>query len=71
MSTSQTWFITGASPGLGLALARPLLAAEPAPPVHLLLGQDAYQRATHQLQARPQEIEAGPPLTVSTGFGGQ
>jgi len=45
------------------------LVTEPNPPLHLLLGQDAYQRATHQLQTRRQEIETWQPLTVSTGFG--
>lgn len=44
------------------------LAAEPNPPVHLLLGQDAYQRATDKLQTRLREIDAWQPLTVSTGF---
>jgi NAD(P)-dependent dehydrogenase (short-subunit alcohol dehydrogenase family) len=44
------------------------LATEPNPPVHLLLGQDAYQRATQTLHSRLQEIETWQPLTVSTGF---
>lgn len=44
------------------------LAAEPNPPVHLLLGQDAYQRATQKLDASRQEIETWKQLTFSTGF---
>lgn len=44
------------------------LAAEANPPRHLLLGQDAYNRAHRQLDALRQEFEAWQPLTVSTGF---
>ncbi|MBX0288914.1 SDR family NAD(P)-dependent oxidoreductase [Hymenobacter sp. HSC-4F20] len=46
------------------------LAAEPNPPVHLLLGQDAYQRATQKLAELQQEFQAWHPLTVSTDFTG-
>jgi NAD(P)-dependent dehydrogenase (short-subunit alcohol dehydrogenase family) len=44
------------------------LAAAPAPPRHLLLGQDAYDRATQKLDALRREFEAWRTLTVSTGF---
>ncbi|MCA8831078.1 oxidoreductase [Hymenobacter pini] len=44
------------------------LAAAAHPPVHLLLGQDAYKRATLKLETFRQELEAWHPLTVSTGF---
>ncbi|MBW3128407.1 SDR family NAD(P)-dependent oxidoreductase [Hymenobacter profundi] len=50
------------------AVAIEQLAAEPTPPVHLLLGQDAYRRATQQLHTRLQETETWKPLTVSTDF---
>lgn len=44
------------------------LATEAHPPVHLLLGHDAYQRATHKLDVLRQEFIAWQPLTQSTGF---
>ncbi len=44
------------------------LAAEANPPLHLLLGQDAYQRATHKLDVLRQNFETWQPLTLSTGF---
>jgi len=44
------------------------LAAEANPPLHLLLGQDAYQRATHKLDVLGQNFQAWQALTVSTGF---
>lgn len=44
------------------------LAAEANPPLHLLLGQDAYQRATHKLAVLGQNFRAWQALTVSTGF---
>lgn len=44
------------------------VASEPNPPVHLLLGQDAYQRATQKLEAFRREMQAWQTLTVSTEF---
>ena len=44
------------------------LAAEANPPLHLLLGQDAYQRATHKLDVLRQNFDAWQALTQSTGF---
>lgn len=44
------------------------LAAEANPPVRLLLGQDAYQRATHRLDTLRQEFQTWQPLTASTDF---
>jgi len=44
------------------------LAAEANPPLHLLLGQDAYQRANHKLDVLGQNFQAWQALTVSTGF---
>lgn len=44
------------------------VAAADQPPLHLLLGRDAYQRATHKLNAMQEEIQAWQPLTQSTGF---
>jgi NAD(P)-dependent dehydrogenase (short-subunit alcohol dehydrogenase family) len=44
------------------------ITTEPNPPLHLLLGQDAYNRAVRKLETFRQEIDAWEPLTVSTGF---
>nr|AGU11763.1 short chain dehydrogenase [uncultured organism] len=44
------------------------LAAEANPPLNLLLGQDAHQRALHKLDLLQQEFHAWQPLTVSTSF---
>ncbi|RZK33689.1 MAG: SDR family oxidoreductase [Hymenobacter sp.] len=44
------------------------LAAEANPPLHLLLGQDAYQRATTKLAALGENFQAWQALTLSTGF---
>ncbi|MCC3160592.1 SDR family NAD(P)-dependent oxidoreductase [Hymenobacter sp. 15J16-1T3B] len=44
------------------------LAQEANPPVHLLLGQDAYNRAQAKLDALQQELTAWRGLTMSTGF---
>jgi NAD(P)-dependent dehydrogenase (short-subunit alcohol dehydrogenase family) len=44
------------------------LAAEANPPLHLLLGPDAYQRATNKLDALRQEFTTWQPLTLSTSF---
>jgi NAD(P)-dependent dehydrogenase (short-subunit alcohol dehydrogenase family) len=45
------------------------ITTEANPPLHLLLGQDAYNRAVHKLETFRQEIDAWEPLTTSTGFG--
>ncbi|RTQ47795.1 SDR family NAD(P)-dependent oxidoreductase [Hymenobacter gummosus] len=44
------------------------LAQEPNPPVHLLLGQDALNRAQTKLDALQQELNAWRGLSESTGF---
>jgi NAD(P)-dependent dehydrogenase (short-subunit alcohol dehydrogenase family) len=44
------------------------LAAEANPPLHLLLGQDAYNRATSKLEALGQNFQDWRELTLSTGF---
>ena len=44
------------------------LAAEANPPLHLLLGPDAYQRATNKLDALRQEFTTWQALTLSTSF---
>jgi NAD(P)-dependent dehydrogenase (short-subunit alcohol dehydrogenase family) len=44
------------------------LASEANPPVNLLLGQDAHQRALQKLDTLQQEFQTWQPLTVSTGF---
>ncbi|TGD79814.1 oxidoreductase [Hymenobacter wooponensis] len=44
------------------------ITTEPNPPLHLLLGQDAYNRAMRKLESFRQEIDAWEPLTTSTGF---
>lgn len=46
------------------------LAAEEKPPVHLLLGADAYARAQAKLNAMNQEFEAWKELSTSIGFAG-
>jgi NAD(P)-dependent dehydrogenase (short-subunit alcohol dehydrogenase family) len=44
------------------------ITTEPTPPLHLLLGQDAYQRANHKLDVLRQNFQAWQALTTSTGF---
>jgi NAD(P)-dependent dehydrogenase (short-subunit alcohol dehydrogenase family) len=44
------------------------LAAEANPPLHLLLGPDAYQRASNKLDVLRQNFEAWQLLTLSTSF---
>jgi len=44
------------------------LAAEANPPLHLLLGPDAYQRAVNKLDALRQNFETWQSLTLSTSF---
>ncbi len=44
------------------------ITTEPNPPLHLFLGQDAYDLARTKLNAVQQELEQWKELTVSTGF---
>ncbi|OON68522.1 oxidoreductase [Hymenobacter sp. CRA2] len=44
------------------------VAGEAHPPLRLLLGQDAYDRAQHKLDALREEFQAWRALTVSTGI---
>jgi NAD(P)-dependent dehydrogenase (short-subunit alcohol dehydrogenase family) len=44
------------------------VAAEPEPPLHLLLGQDAHDLATAKLQTFADEIARWREVTLSTGF---
>ncbi|RIV21599.1 SDR family NAD(P)-dependent oxidoreductase [Fibrisoma montanum] len=44
------------------------LASEPNPPLHLLLGQDAYDLAYAKIKAMQDELEAWKHVTVATGF---
>jgi NAD(P)-dependent dehydrogenase (short-subunit alcohol dehydrogenase family) len=44
------------------------LTTTPNPPLHLLLGHDAYLRATHKLEVLGQNFQAWQALTLSTGF---
>jgi len=46
------------------------VAAEPTPPLRLLLGADAHQRALHKLDTLRQEFGQWQSLTLSTGFEG-
>jgi NAD(P)-dependent dehydrogenase (short-subunit alcohol dehydrogenase family) len=51
-----------------LAAALIKLADEPNPPVHLLMGPDAYQAITGKRKAEDEEFEAWKHVTVSTNF---
>lgn len=44
------------------------VASEAHPPLHLLLGPDAYQRALHKLDTLQQEFQTWQTLTTATGF---
>ena len=44
------------------------IAGEENPPLYLLLGSDAYERATGKLERMESEFQAWKELTVSTGF---
>jgi len=44
------------------------IAAEPNPPVHFFLGEDAYNLAYQQMEVVKQDLEAWKELTVNTGF---
>ncbi|QIP17404.1 SDR family NAD(P)-dependent oxidoreductase [Spirosoma aureum] len=50
------------------ALAMIQITTEPNPPVHLFLGQDAYDMANAKISAVQEELERWKELTVSTGF---
>lgn len=62
--------VVGNQPGDPAKAAAALirLAAEPEPPLHLLLGQDAHDLATGKLQSMMDEIERWKSVTLSTGF---
>ncbi|MHA4807269.1 oxidoreductase [Flavitalea flava] len=45
------------------------IASETNPPLHLFLGQDAYDMAQVKIAALQKELEAWKSVTVSTGFG--
>jgi NAD(P)-dependent dehydrogenase (short-subunit alcohol dehydrogenase family) len=51
-----------------LVAALVALAEEPNPPVHLLMGSDAYQTVTGKRQAEDQELESWKHITLSTNF---
>jgi NAD(P)-dependent dehydrogenase (short-subunit alcohol dehydrogenase family) len=44
------------------------IAAEPNPPLHLLLGQDAYDMANSKIKALQDDMAQWKALTLSTGF---
>ncbi|QIL42169.1 SDR family NAD(P)-dependent oxidoreductase [Pedobacter sp. HDW13] len=44
------------------------LASMPNPPLHLLLGRDAFDRATAKIEALSKEINAWKPISISTDF---
>ncbi|MBO0951905.1 oxidoreductase [Fibrella forsythiae] len=44
------------------------IASVPTPPLHLFLGQDAYELAQAKIQAVQQDLENWKEMTVSTGF---
>jgi NAD(P)-dependent dehydrogenase (short-subunit alcohol dehydrogenase family) len=44
------------------------LASMPNPPLHLLLGKDAFDRATAKIEALSKEINAWKPISISTDF---
>ncbi|KIA96403.1 short-chain dehydrogenase [Pedobacter kyungheensis] len=44
------------------------LASMPNPPLHLLLGKDAFDRATTKLEALSKEINDWKPISISTDF---
>ncbi len=64
--------MNGTQPGDPAKLAAILvnLAAEPNPPVHLLLGPDAYQTVMEKRKAEEAEFEAWKAVTLSTNFEG-
>ncbi|SER19727.1 SDR family NAD(P)-dependent oxidoreductase [Pedobacter rhizosphaerae] len=50
------------------AAAMIALVAMPEPPLHLLLGQDALDRATTKIQSLEKEFQKWKAMTISTGF---
>lgn len=62
--------IRGNQPGdpARAAAAMIRIATEPNPPLHLLLGQDAYDMAQQKVKALQEEMTQWEPLTTSTGF---
>jgi len=44
------------------------LASMPNPPLHLLLGKDAFDRATTKIEALSKEIQEWKPISISTDF---
>lgn len=44
------------------------LASMPTPPVHLLLGNDAFQRANSKIESLQKEFKDWKPITISTDF---
>lgn len=50
------------------AAAMIALVAMPEPPLHLLLGQDALDRATTKIQSLEKEFKKWKAMTISTGF---
>lgn len=62
--------IKGNQPGdpVKAAAAMIQIATEPNPPLHLLLGQDAYDMAHQKMKTLQDELAQWKTLTVSTGF---
>jgi NAD(P)-dependent dehydrogenase (short-subunit alcohol dehydrogenase family) len=62
--------IVGNQPGDPVKAAAAIIrvAAEPDPPLHLLLGQDAHDLAAAKLQTLAEERAQWQALTLSTGF---
>ena len=62
--------ISGNQPGdpAKAAAAMIQVAAEPNPPLHLLLGQDAYELADMKIKALQDDMAQWKTLTLSTGF---
>jgi NAD(P)-dependent dehydrogenase (short-subunit alcohol dehydrogenase family) len=62
--------VRGNQPGDPARAAEAIIrvAADPEPPLHLLLGRDAHDMATAKLQSLSEEIARWKDLTLSTGF---
>lgn len=62
--------IRGNQPGDPVKAAAAIIqiAAEPQPPLHLLLGQDAYDMATQKIKALQADMTQWKALTLATGF---
>ncbi len=65
--------INGTQPGDPEKAAEALIrvAREPAPPLHLFLGEDAFGRAHQKIESVQAQLEQWQAVTVSTGFAGQ